>query len=119
MDIHAWLETFRNAWVQHDIDAVMALFTDDVEYWETPFVRVGSMEALRGEWAGVLGQRDIRLETDVYSRDGDRYAVLWRLSYSNAGGEHRQLAGTYLITLGPDGRCSYFHHTGELKPDGV
>ena len=116
MPISIWLDKFRDAWVQHDIDAVMALFAEDVEYWETPFKKLESFEELRSEWQGITDQQDIRLETVLFNNEAGRYAVLWRLSYKNPCGQLRELAGTYLIEINEAGLCTYFHHTGELKP---
>ena len=35
--IDQWLKDFKDSWMAHDIDAVMELFTHDVDYWETPY----------------------------------------------------------------------------------
>ncbi len=115
MQIEPWLEKFREAWANHDVDAAMALFAEDVEYWETPFKKLSSLAEVRSEWEGVVNQHDIKVDTRVFSEQDGRYAVAWQLSYRNEQGITRELAGTYLIVLNDSGLCTYFHHTGELK----
>lgn len=112
--IEQWLEKFKDGWNAHDVDSVMTLFADGVEYWETPFVRVASKEALREEWLAIHKQTDIDIRTTVYSRDDDKFTVLWDLRYSKSGQSHHW-AGTYLIKLNEKGICYYFHQTGEVQ----
>ena len=61
---------------------MLALFSDDVEYWETPFQRLGSKDELRQEWQAILGQTDIEITTEVYASEGMKHAVRWDLHYS-------------------------------------
>ncbi|MBP7760194.1 nuclear transport factor 2 family protein [Candidatus Saccharibacteria bacterium] len=112
--IQEWLQKLKNAWAAHDIEAVMALFSDDVEYWETPFVKVASKEALREEWLAIHEQTNIDIQTTVYSTDNDKFTVLWDLRYDKSAQSHHW-AGTYLIGLDNKGMCSYFHQTGEKQ----
>lgn len=115
MTIEKWLEYFHNAWASHNIPDVMNLFTDDVEYWETPHFRISSKEALENEWQVVKNQHNIQLDTTVYASTPDnKHAVIWQLSYERDG-ELRQSGGTYLITLNDDGKCSFFHYVSAPK----
>lgn len=111
--IEKWLESFKTKWLEKDIDAVLDLFTPEVEYWETPFRRVNDMEALKNEWTAILGQSDIRLELRLFSAEGEKYTVSWELTYTDAEGELRNWAGVYLIKLDMNGKCTYFYQTGE------
>ena len=114
MNIEKWLEVFHERWANHDISAVMELFTPDVEYWETPFLRLKDREELESEWQGVLKQSDIQLETEVFASEGGKHAVIWKLSYVKEG-QLSERGGTYLIRLNDDGICDFFHYTGEVK----
>lgn len=113
MQIATWLDTFRNAWINHDIDSVMTLFAPEVEYWETPFKKLQSIDEVRREWQSIVQQQDIQLETRLFNQRDGKYAVLWNLSYRNLDGITRVVAGTYLIELNTAGLCAYFYHTGE------
>lgn len=115
MDINQWLVAFKKYWSTHDIESVMNLFTDDVEYWETPFYKLDNKDHLRQEWQAILTQQDVKLQTSVFSSSVDnKHTVIWQLSYVRDG-ELRESAGTYLICLNDDGLCNFFHHVSEPK----
>ncbi|MFZ1458916.1 MAG: nuclear transport factor 2 family protein [Candidatus Saccharimonadales bacterium] len=111
--IETWLTAFKDGWKSHDIDAVMALFVDSVEYWETPFQKVESMSALRREWHAILSQSNIKIDTKVYSSSDNHHTIIWDLQYLDEDSQPQHLSGTYLITLNHDGLCRYFYQTGE------
>jgi len=115
MDIKKWLSEFNNAWSNHDIDRVLSLFTDNVEYWETPHYRVASKQELENEWQAVKSQQNINLHTEVYvSTPDNKHTVIWQLSYERDG-ELRQSGGTYLISLDDQGKCHFFHYVSAAK----
>lgn len=113
--IHSWLAQFTTAWQTHDVDLVMDLFADGVEYWETPFDNVPDMRHLRSEWETIKNQKDITISCEVFSKDEDKYTVLWDLEYLDAENSVRTLKGVYLIKLNADNKCTYFFHCGELR----
>ncbi|MDY6768533.1 MAG: nuclear transport factor 2 family protein, partial [Candidatus Nanohaloarchaea archaeon] len=84
--IDGWLEQFREAWISHDIDAVLDLFTDDVDYYETPFEQLEGKDEIREEWKAVLHQEDIGLSLELYASDDNRHVVQWELEYTCEGG---------------------------------
>ncbi len=111
--IENWLETFKQAWLAKDIDTVMSLFSDDVEYWETPFRQVANAEELRNEWSAIHSQSHIELSLSVFGTESGRHSILWKLSYTDANNCPQNWAGTYLLKLNSDGKCTYFFQTGE------
>ncbi len=108
--IQDWMERFKAAWLSKDIDAVLALFTDDVEYWETPFQKMGKGIELSDAWGEILPLKNMELEYDVFAMDleKDRYAVKWKFSHSIG-----RSAGAYLIELDENGLCKYFYHSSQ------
>jgi len=113
--IEPWLEQFHNAWKAHDIDTVMNLFADDVEYWETPHTPLSGKEVVRQEWQAILEQENIGADWTIFSSSNDnRYTVLWSLKYQRSGAT-KQSAGVYLIQLNTSGLCNYFYYVGEDK----
>ncbi|WP_414837972.1 YybH family protein [Candidatus Nanosalina sp. VS9-1] len=106
-DIEAWMEDFREAWKDKDIDRVMSLFTDGVEYFETPFLKFENREELREEWKGIRDQQDINLDFEVFSSDGDKFTVKWDLEYTQDG-ESFTSRGVYLIRLNSENNCYNF-----------
>lgn len=105
-DIEKWLEKFRESWKSGDVDNVLNLFAEDVEYHETPFLKLEGDE-LRSEWEGVKEHRDIDLDFEVFTEKDGRYTVQWSLSYKQ-NGERRRLKGVYLIELNSENRCREF-----------
>ena len=113
--IENWLKQFHEAWKDHDIETVLGLFTDDVEYWETPHQELHGKEAVRKEWQAIRSQEDIRITWDIYSSSpNQRYTVVWKLHYKRAGEDHNS-SGLYLITLNDTALCNYFYYVGEEK----
>ncbi|XLQ19648.1 MAG: nuclear transport factor 2 family protein [Candidatus Moraniibacteriota bacterium] len=112
--IEKWLSQFQSSWKTHDIEKVLSLFSKDVEYWETPFLKVSSFGNLRKEWEYVKGQQNISIETEVFSAVNDKYTVKWQLIYTDDDNNTKTFRGVYLITLDSSDRCNYFFHCGEL-----
>lgn len=105
--IDRWLEDFRQGWINGEVDKVLNLFSQDVDYYETPSKKLEYSE-LRSEWENVKDQKNIQLYTEVFSRAANRYTVKWRLSYRK-NGRKKELGGVYLIVLGDEGLCTEFH----------
>ncbi len=105
-NIEAWLQKFKKSWVSKDIDTVLELFIEDVEYFETPFQRL-EKEELRQEWRSIREQKDIGLEFEVFNSDESRHAVIYRFECVVDGESHRS-EGVYLIELNSEGLCRSF-----------
>ena len=112
--INEWLEKFISAWKAHDIETVLGLFADNIEYWETPFRRLADLDEIKKEWQIIRNQKDIQIAYDVFSKEGDNYTVRWELQYNDSN-NLRNLKGVYLITLDSENKCNYFFHCGELN----
>ena len=110
-----WLELFRTGWVTKDVEKVMELFTDDVEYWETPHKKLLGKSDIENEWKAIFEQQNIELNFEVFSSSNDKHALLWQLTYVDDDLETQYWAGTYLIALNEAGKCNYFHQTGEKR----
>lgn len=104
-----------SAWKAHDINAVLSLFADDVEYWETPFTKLANLDEVRAEWMNILNQQNIDIHCIVYSQDDEKFTIQWELHYSDSHGNLKQFKGVYLVTMDSNGKCTYFFHCGESK----
>ena len=113
--INDWLEKFTTFWKTQDIDGVMGLFTDDVEYWETPFSRVSNLVDLRREWENIKNQQNIVINCKVFSKKEDKYSVFWDLKYKDGSNQLKHYKGTYLLRLNPANKCHYFFQSCESK----
>lgn len=110
--IKNWMEAFKSAWLSKDIDAVFDLLSDRVEYWETPFEKMGKGTELRTAWEEILPLKNMQLEYEIFSIDAQsgRYGVRWKFTHDDGDS-----AGAYLIELDEEGLCSYFYHSAQSR----
>jgi len=114
MDIHTWLENFRKYWINHDVEGVLKLFADNVEYFESPFIKLTNQTELFSSWNEIYKQENIVLTYDVFASKADHFAVKWDLKYDHSGVSHH-FAGTYFIRLNEQNVCTYFYHCCESE----
>ena len=112
--IEIWLTQFKKAWQDKNIDSVADLFTDDVEYWETPFRKLEDKAQLKSEWQAINDQTNIELDLEDSVSANSEFVVKWSLKYS-ANGELQEWSGLYLIKFDGNGLCNYFYQVGERK----
>lgn len=112
MDINDWLEKFKVLWISKDLQGVMSLFSDDVIYFETPFLKLNSKKEILDEWQVIMNQENIDLSYSTFSETNSKSTVIWDLSYKRDG-EKFNYKGTYLIEVNDQGLCKYFHQTCE------
>lgn len=110
--INNWLKHYKTYWESQDIDGVLSLFSKDVEYGNF-FKTHPNLNSLREEWESIKNQRDINLNYEVFSKEGNKYTVIWDLKYRNPENKVIHLKGTYLIKLNSNDKCIYFFHCGE------
>lgn len=111
MAIEKWLENFSKGWRSKDMDAVLGLFSKDVEYWENPYKKIAYSEITK-EWAVINEQSISNLVFDLEICEEDYYCVKWVLEYSKNNILHNW-SGLYLIRLNKEGLCTYFYQVGE------
>lgn len=106
-NINQWMEKFKENWITKDIDGVLELFTDDINYYETPSRKLEDKEALRRKWRLVRNQEEVELDFEIYSQDESKFTVKWDLKYRESM-EQNQLKGIYLIELNEENKCTEF-----------
>lgn len=112
--INKWLEKFESSWRAKDVATVLELFTDEVEYWETPFKKVNSKSELTEEWSAIQSQENLVVTTTVFNSEGNKHSVIWGITYDKDGVQ-QVWSGVYLIELNNEGLCKYFQQIGEKK----
>jgi ketosteroid isomerase-like protein len=88
MDALVVIERFNEAFNRHDVDAVMALMTDDVIFENTypppDGERFTGQAAVRGFWERFfVGAPNARFESEDQFAAGDRAVVRWRYSWGD------------------------------------
>jgi uncharacterized protein (TIGR02246 family) len=112
-EIQAWLERYRRAWEDADADAAAALFTEDAVYRSSPFrePRVGQ-KSIREYWRNATGtQSGTRVRIGRPVVEGDRVAVEWWATYTDADEGEGTLPGILMLRFARDGRCAELRET--------
>jgi hypothetical protein len=117
-DVDAWLEKYRRAWEEADVDAAAALFTDDAVYRSSAFREPHEgTAAIRDYWSRTADQLGTRVTIGSPIVEGCRVAVeFWATSTDDDG--EGTLAGILFLRFGPDGRCEALREAWNTE-DGI
>jgi ketosteroid isomerase-like protein len=87
MDSLAIVEAFGAAWAAHDLDATLALVTDDCAFESTEPAPDGTRHvgrsAIRRAWQPIFDDTEAVFETEEVFAIGDRVVQRWRYSWSD------------------------------------
>jgi ketosteroid isomerase-like protein len=107
-----WLDVYGRAWERRDVDAFVACFAEDAVYqwgpWSEPLR--GHEEIRARTFQAVSQQDDVRFghEPLAITPDGRGVARWWVSMQVPERGTTEEDEGIFLVTLGPDGRCTDF-----------
>lgn len=107
-NISKWLKTFKIAWINKDIEAVLWLFADQIEYWENPYEKFITKEKIKNLWIVINEQKNIKLDLKLFAKEKDKHTIIFDLSYQNKNNENKIFKWVYLIILNSDNKCVYF-----------
>lgn len=104
------INRFNEAFNRHDVDAVMALMTDDVVFENTSPApdgeRYEGQEAVRGFWERLFrASPKAHFATEEMFAAGDRCTVRWLYTWDNPGGGKGHVRGVDVFTV-RDGKVS-------------
>jgi ketosteroid isomerase-like protein len=81
------LDRFGAAWNDHDLDAALALCSDDVVFESTGPApdgeRATGKEAVRQAWAAIFADVDAHFTTEDLFVSGDRAVSTWRYDWGD------------------------------------
>lgn len=112
MDMSAWLNSLRVAWLDRDPVAIAELFSADAVYYQGPFgpPRRGRSE-IATHWKETLSRQQkplIWFGSPLAS--GDRATVeWWCILHDPRSGEPRSAAGCIVTRFDEAGRCRELH----------
>lgn len=100
----AVIERFNDAFNRHDVDAVMALMTDDVLFENTSPAPAGErflgQAAVRGFWERLFSSTpDAFFTAEEVVAAGDRCTVRWRYDFTSADGVKGYIRGIDLFRV--------------------
>jgi ketosteroid isomerase-like protein len=120
-EFDAWLRGYKSAWEQRDPQAAAALFTDDAEYYWTPFDPPHrGKDGIAAVWLGAVSQqKDIDFTYDVLAVNGAVGIAHWHTKLTavpdNAPVE---LDGIIVATFAPSKHCREFREWWHMPPAG-
>jgi uncharacterized protein (TIGR02246 family) len=86
-EIRALLDTFGRAWNDHDLEAALALTTEDVVFESTgpapDGVRSEGRGAVRAAWEPIFGDPSSRFDGEELIVDGDRAVQCWTYRWAD------------------------------------
>jgi len=112
---HAGLARFSAAFGSGDVDAIMALMTDDCVFESTgpapDGVRHEGADAVRGVWVELFGQTPDAAFTEEESFvAGDRGVLSWRFDWTNDDGSPGHVRGVDVLRLRDGLVCEKFSY---------
>ena len=102
------LEDLSVRCVQIDPEAVVALFSEDARYYETPFLPPArGHDGVRDYWANATRkQSDVSFSYEVVSLFGDRGIARWWAEFTRvSSGTRAALDGIFLLEFDNEGLC--------------
>jgi ketosteroid isomerase-like protein len=86
-DVRDLLTRFNDAWGAHDLDAALALCSDDVVFDGTGPAPDGERhqgkDAVRAAWKPIFDDADAQFTAEDAFPAGDRYVQLWRYEWGD------------------------------------
>ncbi|MBV8160818.1 MAG: nuclear transport factor 2 family protein [Acidimicrobiia bacterium] len=87
MDPLQVVEAFGAAWADHDLEAALALVTDDCVFCATGPAPDGTrhvgLDAIRDAWRSIFEDASSRFDEEETFAAGERVVQLWRYSWNN------------------------------------
>jgi len=102
------MKSFCNAWIEKNIDNILKLFSNNVEYWETPTDMIGDKNRLRVLWEEILPLENQEINYNIIETDqiNNKYIIEWHFTCKGESS-----SGRYFITLNNENLCTYFLQT--------
>ena len=117
-DFEAWLGRYKAAWEARDPAAAAAIFTEDCEYYWTPFDPPAKGRAgVAAAWEGaVRGQKDVTFTSRVLAVEGARGIAHWHTRLTAVpGGEPVEFDGIFVTEFVGGGQCRIFREWWHLR----
>jgi uncharacterized protein (TIGR02246 family) len=117
----AWLQRYCAAWERRDGQAAAELFTEDAQYFWTPFEapKRGRAEIADAWNQATARQSNVRVDLRIVTVAGNEGIATWRTRFERAGtGYEVQIDGILLAELDGSGLCRVFRewwHTTEVR----
>ncbi len=121
-EFRTWLDSYGRAWEARDPEAAAALFSEDVRYYETPFLAPAEgRDGVRDYWANATGgQSDVAFSYELVSVSGDRGIARWWATFRRiSSGARIALDGIFLLEFDDEGLCRELREWWHKTDDSV
>lgn len=97
-----WCKNLKKYWQEKDINNIINLFDENVEYYETPNQKLSSSEELRMVWEEIKDQDTKNIEVKILCTENNKCIANFLLT----GKETYDMI--YEIVLNENNKCTYF-----------
>lgn len=82
-DFLDWPSAYSAAWDARDADAFTQLFSDDAQYYSTPFKepKIGRSLISLTFWEAVKNQRDVHFDPSILNVEDEKSLTNWRCTF--------------------------------------
>jgi hypothetical protein len=87
MSIDDFMAAYKRVWEGQDSEGFAALFTEDGQYWNTPFQCQDRFELRKTYWDRIKLQEDISLTYEVLAKTSEGGIAHWHVEYQVASEE--------------------------------
>lgn len=127
MSIEKFMQGYKQAWETSDGDRLVALFTEDATYHNTPFAVQRGHAEMKKYWERTKLQKDIRLEYQILMAHPGGGIAHWRTTYQVTSEDMFKMwaasAGTNMVARKPGDPLPRLALDGvavvDLNPDGL
>ena len=109
--LNAWLEKYRRAWESRNPVTAADLFTDDAEYYWTPFEepKRGPGEIARAWEDATSRQQDVHFSYTILAITDATGIVHWHTAFTRmTTGKHVELDGIIIAEFDENHKCRVF-----------
>lgn len=113
-----WLDNLGKAWISKSPDAASNLCSEDVIYFENPFLPpLKGKDAVKKVWLEVPpGQKDINFKYEILAVTSELGIARWTATFIRVPANTKaELEGIYLVKLDSAGLCKEFHQWWNSK----
>lgn len=106
-----WMEAYRKASSESDLKAAAELFSQNAEYYETPFSNpIIGRDAIHRYWSEAAhAQKGVQFSYEILAMKGDLGMALWKGQFiSVQSGSQVLLDGVLLLEFNGQGQCTKF-----------
>lgn len=102
-----WCNDLKEYWLKKDINSIIELFDNQVEYYETPFQKIDNIETV---WKDIETQELISLEYKILGIKDNMVVANFLMNDNN-----QIVDMIYEIRLNNLGKCDYFKQWYMIK----